>query len=146
MKKEKDIKTILKYIIVVVCVLSFIFIVLNLKNNNIERFDRSFYDVIIKMKSNTMTSVFKSITFLSSATFIAITILALFFVIKDKNYPIAIFLNTVGIAAINKIAKYIFSRQRPIGLHLIEETGLSFPSRAFNDKFCFLWLCYIFNI
>lgn len=128
MKKENNKKIALIYIIVFVCILSFVFIISSIQNNKINKIDNYIYSSIIILKSDITTNIFKSITFLCSVSFILVLVLFLFLVIKNKNYPIILSLNLIGIVVINNITKYIFLRERPVGISLIEETGYSLPS------------------
>lgn len=145
-KNKKSTKDMLIYIILSICILVFIGLVFCIQNNKTVSFDKYIYDFVIKIKSDDITAIFKSITSLCNAIFMIVLVLVLLLVIRNKNYPLTLTLNLIGIAVINKITKYIFLRQRPVGINLIKETGYSFPSRTFNDRLCLLWLCYIFNI
>lgn len=145
-KNKKLMNNILMYIALFVCILVFIGLVFCIQNNKTVSFDKYIYDFVIKLKSDDITAIFKGITSLCNAIFMIVLVLVLLLIIKNKNYPVTLMLNLIGVAAINKIIKYIFLRQRPVGINLIKETGYSFPSRTFNDRLCFLWLCYISNI
>jgi len=59
---------------------------------------------------------------------IAIAVMLILFIIKNKREPICIAVNLALIAGINYILKEIIRRPRPDILRLIPETGYSFPS------------------
>lgn len=123
--KKNNILVILSIIILFI---SFILISWSVGKGYTKNFDYAIYNTINIIYCSFMTSIFKLITFLCDVKFVIILCLVLFVVIKNKGYPITLSLNVLGVAGLNQIVKYVFARERPIGISLIEETGYSFPS------------------
>lgn len=119
---------ILNILIIVLLISIFAVLAYNVKNNYIENFDNSFYDLITKIASDKLTMFFKIVTHLGDAIFlIAITIILVIF-IKERNLKLYVALNLICSFLINASCKLIFARQRPVGINLILEDGYSFPS------------------
>lgn len=82
------------------------------------------------MRSNHLTYIFKLIT--ASGNFIpiiVITIITCILVLRKSTLQSLYFaINIMGVWGFNEILKYIFKRQRPLGIHLVNVTGYSFPS------------------
>ena len=129
MKKIKKILiSKLKWIIGAIFIIIFIFIAHALLQDNLHQIDNIIYKNINKLKSNSMTFIFKFISNLSnSITLITITICTLIFH-KNKNYGKYMLINLICIVVINQILKLSFGRTRPLDLMLIDEIGYSFPS------------------
>ena len=70
----------------------------------------------------------QSYTNIGSATFLIILSIILLLFVKKKKIPVYILINLICSFLTNEIAKNIFSRSRPIGINLVDETGLSYPS------------------
>ena len=84
------------------------------------------YNIITKYKGNSLTNIFKIITMCGGFIFsLILSDIVLFF---NKKKGIYFFINVFIILGINTVLKYIFMRERPIGINLINETGYSFPS------------------
>lgn len=116
----------------IIIILSFILFLLTLvlyKFDLINNIDNVVYNFIIGIKSNSMTSVMKFITFFGSTKFI-IFILMLFFILGIKYRKIPILINIVVIieVLINNIIKVIVRRDRPKLINLVTESSFSFPS------------------
>jgi len=122
MKKNK------KWIISTICILLFLIIglyIIQIENNLI---DKKIYNLIISIKSNTVTSIFKIITSLAGIKFMIIISIIVLLLKKLKHKRYLIILNLINDVMLNNILKIIFKRERPLDLMLIEETGYSFPS------------------
>lgn len=118
----------IKWIIfTILLILFFIIGFLVLKGNDIyvDEFIYSKIDLIINDRN---TNIFKFITYLGSAyVVISLTILG-FILIKNKKYSLFMSINLISITLLQFILKSIYSRERPIDISLIEESGYSFPS------------------
>ncbi|CAN5821689.1 phosphatase PAP2 family protein [soil metagenome] len=72
------------------------------------------------------------ITNLASRYFLPVAALALIFyflwVRKQRWYSLKVPVIAIGSITLNEVLKYIFDRPRPVIPHLVEATGLSFPS------------------
>lgn len=151
----EKIKSILKenkrWILALFCVIIFLDLLEDVLNNEIMNFDSAVYNFIISFKSNSLTNIFKFITFFgSSIPLISICIISLLF-IKNKKIPMYISINLIVTAIFNFLLKNIIRRNRPVGYRLVEETGFSFPSghsmasMAFYGLIIYLVFKYVKN-
>lgn len=114
--------------ILFICLLVFLFILVNVLNNKITAFDTNIYNAISIVKNDVVTTIFKVITELGSAKILIIIALSSLVVVKNKKTGIAICINLASIGLLNQILKNIIQRPRPEGFRLVEESGYSFPS------------------
>lgn len=151
----EKIKSILKenkrWILALFCVIIFLDLLEDVLNNEIMNFDSAVYNFIISFKSNSLTNIFKFITFFgSSIPLISICIISFLF-IKNKKIPMYISINLIVTAIFNLLLKNIIRRNRPVGYRLVEETGFSFPSghsmasMAFYGLIIYLVFKYVKN-
>lgn len=120
-----------KYLKWIVCVLSIIiFIVLSVLvlNGKDIAIDSNFYNFISKYISDNLTNTIKYLTYIGSGVVVIGITLFVFIYFKNKKYALYMSINLIAITIIQLILKNIFSRNRPIDINLIEETGYSFPS------------------
>ena len=118
----------LKYIVCILSLISFLILAYLIKTKTNLVIDEKIYSFISKFISNNITTAVKFITFLGSATVvIGVTVLSLIF-IKDKKVGLFMSIDLVVITIFQYILKFVFQRNRPIGINLIEETSYSFPS------------------
>ena len=151
----EKIKSILKenkrWILALFCVIIFLDLLEDVLNNEIMNFDSAVYNFIISFKSNSLTNIFKFITFFgSSIPLISICIISFLF-IKNKKIPMYISINLIVTAIFNFSLKNIIRRNRPVGYRLVEEKGFSFPSghsmasMAFYGLIIYLVFKYVKN-
>ena len=128
-KVKGIIKKKFKWIVLFICIITFIAIAEDVFFKNIMMCDNIAYKIIVeKMRSNFLTNIMKIITNCGSAfTIITISILISIFV-KNKKIGICIWINTIIITLLNVLLKNILQRPRPEGFRLIDESGYSFPS------------------
>lgn len=128
LKKEKTLK-----ILFIIITLIIIFVI----GYYIKFYDRPILfdeDIMEYIHSNITEfgyKTMKSITELGSVTVITIlTVIISLYYLKNKEYNkfILILLASLGVAGLNQLLKYIFTRTRPEIYFLIKETGYSFPS------------------
>lgn len=121
-------KKYIKWIIFTILLILFLIIgFLVLKGNDIY-IDEYVYSKINLIINDKNTNVFKIVTYLGSAyVVISLTILG-FILIKNKKYSLFMSINLISITLLQFILKNIYSRERPIDISLIEESGYSFPS------------------
>ncbi len=74
------------------------------------------------------TKIFKGLTFLASAKFVAILCIILLIFIENKRIPIAIIINMLIMWGLIGILKKTFKRERPNINRLVDEKGYSYPS------------------
>lgn len=128
-KIGKALKKNYKLIILLICVVILVAIMEDIFEKETMFIDLFIYKLIVlSMRNNILTSVFRVITNLGGAYFlIIITILCAIF-IKNKKIAFAIPINLILSTILNLVLKNIVERPRPIGYRLIDETGYSFPS------------------
>ena len=150
-KIKKVVKENKKWILALFCVIIFLDLLEDVLNNEIRNFDSTVYNFIISFKSNSLTNIFKFITFFgSSIPLISICIISFLF-IKNKKIPMYISINLIITAVFNFLLKNIIRRNRPVGYRLVEETGFSFPSghsmasMAFYGLIIYLVFKYVKN-
>ena len=117
-----------KWIASSICIILFLLIglyLINIKDNIV---DKTIYNLIISIKSNTMTTIFKIITSFASIKFMLLAVIIVILLKKLKHIRYFIILNLFIDVVLNNILKLIFKRERPFDLMIIEETGYSFPS------------------
>lgn len=122
--KENKITTIILIILILLFTI-FSYLVFNDKIINI---DTSLHSFVLNIRNNNLTPIFLFITNLADAIFLIIVSVILLIIIKKKKIPVYIIINLTCSFLTNEIAKNIFVRSRPIGINLIDETGLSYPS------------------
>ena len=84
------------------------------------------YSIISLFISDTMTNIMKFITFFADP-FWSILFSCLVILLWKKIRKVFL-INLISVFALNYVLKIIFSRERPIDINIINETGYSFPS------------------
>lgn len=131
MKKKKILKYIKdnrKIIILTISLILFTIITYAIFNDKINTIDQNIHSYILNLRNNNLTSILITITNISSAYALIVLSILLLLIMKKKKLPLLISLNLIISFISNQIAKQIFTRPRPIGINLIEETGYSYPS------------------
>lgn len=113
--------------LLVLCLLFILLSILTL-NNNLVSLDDLVHKIILSIRSNFLTMIFRVTTHAATSYFLIILTIILFIIIKNKKIPIYIALNLTFSFLTNEMAKGIFTRERPIGINLINETSYSYPS------------------
>ena len=128
-KIKKILKKNYKYIILLICIIILYAIIEDIFEKETIFIDLFVYKLIVlSMRNNVFTIIFKFITNLGGAyCLIIISILCAIF-IKNKKIAFAIPINLILSTMLNLVLKNIVERPRPIGYRLIDETGYSFPS------------------
>lgn len=118
-----------KYLMFLPIILLILDIILVL-TGTIKPIDDFIYKLIISFKSNTLTTIFKYITFLANTKTIVVfnIILVIFILLTKRSKLLIITISSITSGITNSIIKYIFKRSRPVGIALIEQGGYSFPS------------------
>ena len=112
--------------------------------------DNFVYGIISKFISDNLTDIIEWMTYIgSAAAVISITFFVLIF-FKNKKYALYMSLNLIIITSFQLILKSVFSRNRPVDINLIKETGYSFPSGHSLTSMAFygfiIYLIYISNL
>ena len=116
-----------------VSILLVIFIILSILVylDKLQVIDTFIFNVVFKMRSDVMTSVFKTITFFGSTLFMVIA--CIFFVVyfllrKQKDKSILVGSTLIVSTIINNVIKVIIRRARPDVVALAVEKSFSYPS------------------
>ncbi|GER74538.1 phosphatase PAP2 family protein [Weizmannia acidilactici] len=132
MKNQAILKIILILLVLSLCTWIFFEIADNFNKAEIQNFDLPIISFVQGFISDHMTSVMLAITFLGSVQGAASITLIFVLILWIKKYrTLSIYLAVsvaLGAGVFNRILKYIFKRQRPDIMRVIQETGYSFPS------------------
>ena len=118
-----------KWIICFICLILFLALAEDVFNNEIMYGDVIGYKFISTyLIRDSLTPIFKIITWFGSATCLILLALILFFTIKNKKVGLLISTNLIIITILNQALKIIVQRPRPTEYRIINEAGYSFPS------------------
>jgi len=125
--------------IIILSITSLLFIILSLlvTTNNTLTIDTQIHTFILNIRNENLNTIFEYLTSLASATLLLALSIILLLIMKNKKQSLYILLNLVLAFFSNEVAKSIFNRSRPIGINLIDETGLSYPSGHSMVGLCF---------
>lgn len=134
--KNKKIENIICSVVITVSILCFLAIMLFvlLKKNLI--IDQNAIKFTLNIRNKGLTNFVKLFTHLGSIYFILILCLVVFLVFKNKQVGIFTGLSVLIGSIISVVIKYIFRRERPFHIALINEVGFSFPSAHSLISFC----------
>ena len=118
----------IKWIISIICIILFLIIGLHIIEIDNNIVDKTIYNLIISLKSDIVTKIFKTITSFAGIPFMVIVSIIVLFIKKLKHKRFIIILNLLNDVVLNNVLKLIFKRERPIDIMLVEESGYSFPS------------------
>ena len=119
-----------KKTIIIVSIASLLFILLStlLVTNKINNLDTITHSYILSIRNNTLTKIFTNFTNLANGSFLLAISVILLILMKNKKIPLYMLINLICAFLTNETAKSIFNRTRPIGINLVDEIGLSYPS------------------
>lgn len=117
-----------KKIILITSAILFTIITYFIFSDKINNLDTLVHSYILGIRNKNLTSILLTITNISSAYALIVLSILLLIIIKEKKIPLLITLNLICSYALNAFAKVIFTRPRPTGINLIEESGFSYPS------------------
>lgn len=118
----------IKWIVTLACAVLFLWIVDNIFENDIDKFDYMIYSMVLLSMHPITTSFFKIITCFGDWMIIIPACITCVIFLKEKRYKYLVASNLVIIFILNQVLKMVFNRQRPVGNRLIEASGYSFPS------------------
>ena len=119
----------LKWIILFICLIGFFALAEDVFNNEIMQGDVVGYKFISTyLIRDSLTPIFKIITWFGSATCLIPLAVILFFTIKNKKVGGLVGANLVIVTILSQALKIIIQRPRPTEYRIINETGYSFPS------------------
>ena len=118
-----------KWIICFICLILFLALAEDVFNHEIMNGDVIGYKIISTyLIRDSLTPIFKIITWFGSATCLILLTIILFFTIKNKKVGLLISANLIIITILNQALKIIVQRPRPTEYRIINEAGYSFPS------------------
>ena len=118
-----------KWIICFICLILFLALAEDVFNNEIMNGDVIGYKIISTyLIRDSLTPIFKIITWFGSATCLILLAIILFFIIKNKKVGLLAGANLIIITILNQALKIIVQRPRPTEYRIINEAGYSFPS------------------
>lgn len=116
----------------IVCIIVFLFLATRILGGREMRFDQAAFQFMDERNSPAMTKFMIFMSFLGDAPFLsgaAIVLLIYFlFIKKHRWYSVKVPVIAVGSISLNLVTKMFFHRDRPVIPHLVEASGLSFPS------------------
>ena len=118
----------IKYIVFSILVILLICLIYLIESGKIIPFDDAVYSLIAGNITEEKTRFFQFISNMACTQCIVLLCLASLIFIKNIKTGILISVNSINSVIINSVFKRIIRRERPIVLHLIEQTGFSFPS------------------
>lgn len=135
------VKKYLKWIVLIVAIVLFIWILQDVLRNKITSYDASIYNFIsdnfIKESNHFIA---KTLTFFGSTLGIIIFAIIALVVVRNKKDKALVAINLIATVASNQITKFLVARPRPSVLRIVEETGFSFPSGHSMASFAFYGL------
>lgn len=108
--------------------------------NGIEQIDQTIYAILAGMQNMTLTTIMIVITSFASAVTLILIAVYFFLFSKNKKEGKYVAVNLVIVFLLSYVLKNIFQRPRPSVLHLVEESGYSFPSSHAMVSFAFYGL------
>lgn len=120
-----------KYLKWIICILSLIlflvlaYLVITKKDL---RIDSIVYNFISQFINDNLTKIVKFITFLGSATIVILVTLVALITLKNKKIGLFMGIDLIVITLFQYLLKALIGRTRPVGINLVNESSLSFPS------------------
>ena len=138
MKKYKEyLKKYLLSIVALIGLTIFIVTIICIKTNHITLFDNTIYNIVKRAINPSVTKIFRVITEIGNIYIMFPIVFIILIFGKDKSFKKYFIYNLISICILNNILKIVFTRNRPIDINLIVETGYSFPSGHSMVSFAF---------
>ena len=129
MEIKKWIKKNIKWLILFITMICFLYIAKNIWSDERIKIDIIGHKIISKILNlEYIIPIAKIITTLGSAAFLITISLGITLFVKNKKIVLTIWLNLLIAPLINSFIKMIIQRPRPTEYRLIDEKGYSFPS------------------
>ena len=114
------------------CIVVFLWLSAQIRQGDEMYFDQAAFAYLDRLATPVMTAFMVFMSFLGSASFIsgaAIALIVYFlFVKRHRWFSLKVPVIAVGSISLNLVTKFFFDRPRPVLPHLVEASGLSFPS------------------
>ena len=124
----RKIRKILKPLLFAFSIILFVFIARLLLMDKVNTLDEKVFSIVTKIKCEPVTKFFKVITMFCSMWFVFLLTAIIMVFDKNKKKTFYIALNVVLCFLLNQVFKFIFVRERPDSINLINVNGYSFPS------------------
>ena len=138
----KKIRRILKPTLLAISIIIFVIITRLLLIDKLSYFDSKVYEIVTSIKCKPVTMFFRVITVFSNMWFVMLLTAIIMIISRNKKRTFYISLNYKYLKyyiiislmkfiicfLLNQVFKFIFTRERPLGINLISEKGYSFPS------------------
>ncbi len=129
MKQKLKLTNILKYAIMLICIIAFLAILEDVYSKEQIKIDNIIYEfIILNIRQEPLTLIMKIITTLGSAYCIIAITAAIIIFEKDNKTKIVVLINLIVITLMNQLLKNIVQRPRPVQYMIIKQNGYSFPS------------------
>lgn len=139
-----SIELIAVWVVFLASFLIFLYVSREIFLNKDENFDQEAFELLHQLISPAFTTWMKWITFMASWEFVLVLSLSIFvyflFIKRHHWYSIKIPAVALGSISFNVLLKNLFDRPRPFLPHLVEASGLSYPSGHAMVSFSFYGL------
>ena len=125
--KQIKINKYIKFIILILALCIFMYIAINVFQDNIFAWDSQIYYLLMQSRNIKLNETVILLTELGGFWIITILTIVLLITLKKKQ-KIMVISNVIIITILNQLLKIVFMRPRPEIMRLIEEKGYSFPS------------------
>ena len=118
----------LKWMICILSLIIFLLLTYLVITKKDLRIDSIVYNFISQFINDNLTKIVKFITFLGSATIVILVTLVALITLKNKKIGLFMGIDLIVITLFQHILKPLIGRVRPVGINLVKESSLSFPS------------------
>ena len=118
----------LKWMICILSLIIFLLLTYLVITKKDLRIDSIVYNFISQFINDNLTKVIKFITFLGSATIVILVTLVALIALKNKKIGLFMGIDLIVITIFQYLLKPLIGRVRPVGINLVNESSLSFPS------------------
>ena len=118
----------LKWMICILSLIIFLLLTYLVITKKDLRIDSIVYNFISQFINDNLTKIVKFITFLGSATIVILVTIIALIILKNKKIGLFMGIDLIVITLFQHILKPLIGRVRPVGINLVKETSLSFPS------------------
>lgn len=116
----------------IACIAAFLFLASKILKGGEIKFDQAAFAFMDSLSSPAMTNFMIFMSFLGDAPFLTgaaiLLIIYFLFIKKHRWFSVKVPVIAVGSISLNLVTKFFFHRERPLIPHLVEASGLSFPS------------------
>ena len=118
----------LKWMICILSLIIFLLLTYLVITKKDLRIDSIVYNFISQFINDNLTKIVKFITFLGSATIVILVTIIALIILKNKKIGLFMGIDLIVITLFQHLLKPLIGRVRPVGINLVKESSLSFPS------------------